>query len=104
MPVRLALQAVPNQSFSALLDDQEYELVFKEIGDAMAVSVSLNGTVLVSNVRFYADDPLIAYEYLEGDGGNFLFTSEDDEIPYYTLFDVTQKLYYLSAAEVADAR
>jgi len=105
MPVRIPLQAVPNQSFSVLLDNQQYEIAFREIGNsAMAVSMSLNGVVLMSNARFCADDPLIAHPYLEGDGGNFFFVSDDKQIPYYTFFDVTQKLYYLAAAEMADAR
>lgn len=105
MPVRIPLQAVPNQSFSLVLDEQQYELRFKEIGNAaMAVSVSLNGAVLLSNAHFCADAPLISYEYLEGSGGNFFFVSDNREIPYYTFFDVTQKLYYLTEAEMADVR
>ena len=104
MPQRLALQAVPNQSFSALLDDQSYQITLKETQGVMSATIVLNDEVIISGSRFFADGPLIPYEHLEGDGGNFLLRTEQDALPAFDEFDVTQFLFYLSAAEVADAR
>ena len=70
----------------------------------MCISFAINDVIVVSNSRFFADGPLIPYTYMEGLGGNFIMTVEGDAIPAFADFDVTQFLYYLSAAEVADAR
>ena len=104
MPVQISIQAVPNQTFSVQQDDQNYDITLKATRGVMSASISINNVVVVSNSRFFADTPLIPYEYQEGAGGNFIFTVEGDDIPIYTEFDVTQSLFYLSAAEVADAR
>lgn len=104
MPSRLPLQPTANQALSALLDGQSYRLEFKATRGVMAVSISINDVVVVSGDRFFADAPLIPYAHLEGDGGNFLITTEGDSIPDFAQFDVTQFLIYLTAAEVASAR
>ena len=70
----------------------------------MSATISINDVVVVSGDRFTADAPLIPYEHLEGAGGNFLITTEGDALPAFDQFDVTQFLFYLTAAEVADAR
>lgn len=104
MPFRLALQAVPNQSFSALLDGITYRLVIKETRGVMSVSISLDDTLIISGSRFFTDFPLIPYAYLEGSGGNFIFTSEADALPAFLEFDVTQFLIYVTAEEIRNAR
>lgn len=104
MPIRLPLQAVPNQSLSALLDGQSYSLTIKEARGRMVATITINGVTAASGSRFFADTPLIPYAHLEGDGGNFILSTERDALPAYADFDVTQFLFYLTAAEVADAR
>lgn len=104
MPVRLALQAVPNQSFTTQLDDQSYAITLKATRGVMSASISINGEEIISNAHIVIDAPLITSPYQEGKGGNFIFTTENDNLPFYTSFDITQFLFYLSAAELSDAR
>lgn len=104
MPSRIPLQAVPNQSFSTLLEGVTYRIQIQATGDVMSVTISIDDVEIISGAHFFADAPLIPYEYLEGAGGNFLMTTEGDSIPAWRDFEVTQFLYYLTAVEVADAR
>lgn len=104
MAFRIPLQAIPNQAFSVLLDDITYRLTLKSTSGIMSVSIALDDTQVVSGSRFFTDTPLIPYAYLEGSGGNFIFTSEADELPNYESFAITQFLIYLTAADLADAR
>lgn len=102
MPQGLPLLAIPNQSFTTQLENQNYKLSFKVTRGVMSVSISINDIVVISNSRFFADHPLIPYSYLEGVGGNFILTTEGDSLPTFAEFNITQFLFYLTAAEVAD--
>jgi len=104
MPFQITIDAVPQQTFTLLQDDVSYEVMITETRGVMSISFSLDQVVAISNSRVFTDSFLIPYRYLEGDGGNFIITSEADEIPYYTEFGITQFLFYLTAAEMADAR
>lgn len=104
MPVSITLQATPNQSLSIQQDNTNYELVFHFARAAATVSITIDGVLVTSGLRFYADTPLIPYAYQEADGGNFVFTTSLDALPDFTEYGVTQFLFYVSAAEVADAR
>jgi hypothetical protein len=104
MPLRIAIQAVPRQQLSVQFDGQRYVIELKETRGVVCATFTINEVLVASNIRFLADGPLIPYDYMEGIGGNFIMTVEGDALPDYTQFDVTQFLYYLSAAEVADAR
>lgn len=104
MSFRIALQAVPNQSFSVLVDDVAYRVTIKVTRGVMSVFISLDDVVVVSGSRFFTDSPLIPYLHLESSGGNFVFISEADALPAFEEFDITQFLIYVTAAEIADAR
>lgn len=102
MAIRIPLQAIPNQSLSVQLDGQRYDIRLNEANGIMAATISINETVVISGARIVDSGALLNYQYLEGDGGNFVFLTELDEIPYYTMFGDTQQLIYLTAAEIAN--
>lgn len=104
MPSRIPLQAVPNQSFALLLEGLSYKITLKSTRGVMAATIEINDVVAVSGARFFADTPLINYDYLEKSGGNFIMTTEADAIPDFNEFGVTQFLIYLDSTEIADAR
>lgn len=104
MAFRIPLQAVPNQSFSLLLEELSYKLTLKSTRGIMSATIEIDDSVVVSGARFFADTPLINYEYLERSGGNFILTTEADAIPDFNQFGVTQFLIYLTSTEIADAR
>jgi len=104
MSFRLPLNTIANQSLSAVFDGQSYQLEFKVAAGVMVVTIAVNGDIVVAGSRFFANAPLIPYRHLEGEGGNFILTTELDALPDYNEFDVTQFLVYLTAAEVSSAR
>lgn len=95
----IPLQPVPNQEFQIRLDDDRYSFEIKAVGDGVVVSVTRNGVLIISGFRAVAGTPLIPYDYLEQ--GNFLFVTDEDQIPEWRLFNSTQSLVYFSASEIA---
>ena len=98
------LASVPSQSASIQLDDIRYSLRFRDLGDMMAVDISINEVVVVTGSRVVAGAGLIPYQYLEEDGGNFIFITQGGDFPFYDKFGVTQALLYVTAEELAAIR
>lgn len=96
------LQAIPNQEFSIQIEDFRFELTVKEAIGCMAASVVRDGETIVSNVRLVAGAPVLPYGYQER--GNFVLTTNADELPDYRQFGVTQFLVYVTPEELAALR
>jgi hypothetical protein len=99
---QIPIQQLPNQSFTVLLDGNQWDVTLKTVGDATAVSLILNGTDVLQGARCVAGSFLIPSRYEEA--GNFFFVTQSRQLPYYTQFNVTQSLIYASAAELAALR
>jgi hypothetical protein len=104
MANKISLLKVPNQSFSVQLDDQRYVLQIKESNGSMSCSTSINEVVVSSGVLIVTNSFLIPFPYLEGEGGNFVFTSDNENIIYFENFESSQFLFYLSPEEVSAVR
>ena len=65
-----------------------------------AIKSGINEQVLINGVRCVGGTPLIPYEYIRAGHGNFIFTTPEEEIPYYTNFNINQFLLYFSADEL----
>lgn len=102
--LRLPLEVSPNQEFSVQLDGISYVIKLKTFDGTAVASIAVNGVLVVSGMRFWPNQPLIPYRYLESSGGNFFFSTEGQQLPFYEQFDITQFLYYVSPTELADAR
>lgn len=96
---QIALEAIANQSFSIRLDNRRYDIIIKETNGVMSVSIARDNVQIVQGARIVAGFPLINYQYQES--GNFIFLTENEELPDYTKFKSTQTLLYASAAELA---
>lgn len=96
------IATVANQAFSIQLDSRFYEIELREVNGAMAASIVRDGETLISNSRITAGAPLLPYRYQET--GNFIMTTDNEELPYWDQFNVTQFLVYLSADELAAYR
>lgn len=97
--IDIPLQPVANQSFSVLLDGARYVLTFKEANGVMCADVVRDEVTLITGVRVTAMTPLLPYDYMQR--GNFVLLTENDDLPYYTQFGLTQSLVYVSDAEIA---
>lgn len=99
----IELQAVATQTLEATISAQRYSLRIVEIGGNMAMDILLNDVSIVRGVRLVANNLVLLYPYLRGAGGDFMISTQDDEIPYYTKFGLTQFLIYLPPDELPSA-
>jgi|SRR5208337_2463813 len=99
--IQILLDAIPNQSFTINLDQNSYAITIKEARGIMAADIVRNGEVLLSGARIVAGTPLIPYQYQEN--GNFVILTENELIPYYLYFGISQTLIYASQAEIEAA-
>lgn len=100
--IDVPLAAVPNQSLTIQLDGSLYVIALRDAGQLTAVTITRDDVVLVSGLRVTAGTPLLPYRYQES--GNFVLTTENEEIPQYPQFGVTQFLVYVTPAELAEFR
>src|SRR5262249_14348888 len=99
---QLPIQQLPNQSLSVLLDGNQWNFLLKTVGDSTIASLTLNGTDVLDSARCVAGSFIIPSQYEES--GNFFFLTQNEYLPYYTQFNVTQSLIYISATELAALR
>lgn len=68
----------------------------------MYATIERDGEVLISGQRCMHNIYLIPYRYLEG--SNFVFTTVDNNYPWWENFEDSQKLYYLTDDELSEVR
>jgi hypothetical protein len=97
--IEIPLQAVPNQALTVTLGGVRFAFTIKEANGVMCADVVRDEVELLRGHRLVAAVPLLPYRYLQ-DAGNFVFLTENDELPYYTQFGFTQQLVFLTVAEI----
>ena len=103
MPI--ALQAIPLQAPDFIADNQQYKIrVWFDGNDMMFMDVTINGAVVASSLPCLVGQMVMPYEYLEGAGGNFFWTTASGNNPSYTNFGAGDVLLYASAAEMETGR
>jgi len=98
----IPVSAVPNQSFSIVLDGNQYDMSIYVTNNVSAIDIIRNNVPILLGSRIVPNSPIIPYRYLES--GNFVFATEDGAYPFYTEFGVTQTLYYFSQVELDEIR
>ncbi len=98
----IPLSAVPNQESSVVLDNNNWDIAIRLTNGVMSVSLALNGSQVIENIRAVAGMRLIPSRYEEA--GNFVFITANNQLPDYLLFNVNQTLLYFSAAQLAAIR
>lgn len=96
---QVPIQAIPNQQFSIVLDNNSWNFVIKETNGVMSVSLALNGDQVLDNARAVGGSFIIPSKYEES--GNFIFLTTNNQLPEYAQFNVNQSLVYVTAAELA---
>ena len=100
--MNLPIQQLPNQAFTVILDDNSWEFLIKTVEQATVMSLTLNNQPVIDSVIAVAGSLIIPSRYEEA--GNFFFVTQNQALPYYTDFNVSQQLIYISAAELAALR
>lgn len=96
--IQIQIDAIPNQRFTILLEQERYQITLKETRGVMSATIVRNDVILVQGARMVAGTPLLPYNYLEE--GNFFLLTTNGDLPDYTKFGISQNLVYLTAAEV----
>lgn len=94
----ISLSAISNQKFSVQLESKRYIITIKETKGVMSCTIVREDETIVDNVRLVAGTPILPYAYMED--GNFILTTENEDLPDWTKFGNGQELYYLSASEL----
>lgn len=96
---QIQIAGEPNQSFSVNLEGIRWDISIKVAKSTMTATVSADGVVLIHSVRLAAYQPIIPYQYLQGDG-NFAIITNHDEIPWWEEFGESQFLIYATKQEI----
>lgn len=96
--IQIPISALPNQSLSIQLDQNNFDIRIHDCGNIMAVDITINNVEIVTGVRATGGYPLIAYPYLEN--GNLTIITENDEYPDWRRFGIDQFLIYASTDEL----
>jgi len=103
MSFNIPISSLPNQELSFTLDDASWVVVLKSTKTSLLATIIKEGKTLVENARAVAGEFIIQYPYL-GAGSNFFIQTSNGEIPYYTEFNNTQFLIFMTADEVQGVR
>lgn len=98
------IQSLPNQELTIVLDGILYDLAIRETVGCMSMDVTRAGVVVVQGQRCVADAPVLPYVSLEGPFGNFVFITNDGDLPYWDQFGSSQILMFGTSVEIAAAR
>ncbi len=102
MAEQIPLIATEKQSLSLLLENIRYDLTVKLCNGIMAVTVIRDGVTVIENRRAVASVPVIPGGPREF--GNFIFITQDDDLPYWDKFGGSQQFFYLTVAEMEAMR
>jgi hypothetical protein len=100
--MQIPLQALPNQEFSIILDNNNWDMTFKTVGQVTTCSLVLNGEDLLDNALCVSGFWVIPSIYQEA--GNFFFVAQAFQLPAYPQFGSSQYLIYASPSDLAALR
>lgn len=93
---------LPNQKFNITVDKGILNIELRTVDNITLMSVSHNGNNIVSSIKVAPNVLLLNYKYLQEQYGDFVFTTVNNEYPYYKNFNNANKLYLLSYDEVKE--
>lgn len=100
----IPLSETPNQEIETVINSRVFNIRLHTIGQLTVADVYINRALVCAGVRCVPGMPLIPFRYISDTAGNFFFSCLDGAYPYYELFGATQRLVYLTAAEISAER
>lgn len=94
----IPLQTVPNQEFTIFLDGNNWNIRIVATNGCMSIDIAINGETILEGFRVVAGTPVIPFVALMN--GNLVFLTQNDDLPDWTQFNISQFLYYYSIAEL----
>ena len=100
----IPLLAIPKQNLSISLNGTLYDLDVLSTAGVMSMNITRAGDLVAVGQRCVAGQLILNYFTQEAQQGNFMFLTQDDELPSYVEFNITQFLLFASEAELALVR
>lgn len=98
---QIQLPTSPNAEFTTSPNESEFTIRLRILTSGITlVSISNTKGKIVDSVRAVNGKWLIPYPYLERNGGNFRFESDNEEYPNFQNFNTTCRLMYYTQEEV----
>jgi hypothetical protein len=94
----IPISAIPNQQLSVILNDNQWNITLRDTNGTISVSLTKNSEVIVQNARAVAGMRILQSRYQEE--GNFAIISNNQTVPDYTQFGITQFLVYITPDEL----
>lgn len=101
--IDIPLAALANQELSIPLDGRRYVITVKEINGGVAITIERDTVVIVQNHRLLPLNYVLPYDYVEAGMGNFILSTQNDELADWTQFGTTQFLTYVTQEEIDNA-
>ncbi len=95
----IQLQAIQNQELSFQFEDENYTITLKAFNSIVVADIERNDDIVIQGQRVVPFVPIIPYRYLSTTG-NLILQTEDNELPDFTKFNVSQFLVYATAEEL----
>ena len=91
---------IANQIFNFQTDNAMVEIELRTVDNITLMSMKSNGNNVVNSIKVVPNVLLLGYRFLQEQYGDFIFSTTDNEYPYYENFNQSNKLYWLSPQEV----
>lgn len=106
---QISIQAIPNQSASVLLDDQECEIHLRQLGNSLFMSLKVDDESIFDNVYCPIAVPINGAPVLGFSGALFFTDTKGKEPPQWEGLGDRWLLFYATAddpiyTELMDAR
>jgi hypothetical protein len=98
--IEISLKQLPNQEFSIALENSRYVIRVVETNTMMAITIIKDDVTLIENARFLPNDFILRSNLVDPDSGNFMMLVQDDSLPDWNSFGVTQFLQYINSDEL----
>lgn len=95
---------IANQVFSFKTESDLLEIELRTVDNITLMSISANGNNIVSSIKVAPNVLLMKYKYLQEQYGDFVFTTANNEYPYYKNFNNGNKLCWLSYEEIKNLK
>lgn len=92
----------PNQKFIVSTEQGALEIELRTVDNITLMSVRANRKNIVSSIKVIPNVLLLGYRHIQEQYGDFMFSTTDNEYPYYKNFNWSNKLYWLTPEEVKE--
>lgn len=100
----IPLESLPKQSLTVSLAGILYQLDIIFTAGVTSMNVIRGGVTVAQGARCVAGQVVLNYLSQEAGNGNFLFFTQDDDLPNYTAFGITTFLFYVDNATLEAIR